>query len=150
MGFASIFRFALSCAVAWLLLATSSRSIAEAPRAADEGSRAELTGDSRSGGAANRNSPSDQLPARVDLREWTKRHSAARTSLPGWTCRDAGDQVGVPAAPGLVCERADKENLVTHARVYRLEKRRLRIVWQGFTQAGWEDPSNTPRSGGRR
>lgn len=75
--------------------------------------------------------------AAVSLLAWKREHGATGPSF-DQICWPQ-DQVGVPAAPGLLCIAANPSPEFKLARVYRLEGTRLREVWQAIvaTYANW-------------
>jgi hypothetical protein len=74
----------------------------------------------------------------VDIRRWSSTHGVV-AALHESECWDARDRVGVPPAPGLVCERSTTRPSKVTQRMYRLEGTRLRVVWEGVvaTWANW-------------
>jgi hypothetical protein len=76
--------------------------------------------------------------AAVVLADWLRAHGV-KSAFPERRCWDAGERVGVPPAPGLVCEASTNVPPRTTSRLYRLEGQRLRRVWKGTvkTYANW-------------
>ena len=80
--------------------------------------------------------------AAVDPRAWAAAHGASwppRGILPkaGLRAWDISGHVGIPPAPGLICETPE-QSATTKAHVLRLEGHRLRVVWSGIIAThGW-------------
>jgi hypothetical protein len=76
----------------------------------------------------------------VDPKEWAPAHGI-KTVPKESPCWDAGDEVGVPPAPGLLCKTMIGDVPRIEAVLYRLDKKRLVVVWRGLVAAwaNWLD-----------
>lgn len=72
---------------------------------------------------------------RIEPGPWLHRHGVTGAVLRE-PCWDLGEQVGVPKAPGLLCLSVKQSPPESIATVYRVQSRRLDLVWHA-TVATW-------------
>jgi hypothetical protein len=73
----------------------------------------------------------------VSIPRWLEEHRV-KTTFREKRCWDAKNRAGVPPAPGLVCEAYTANPPQLTSRVYRLESRQLRAVWEGVV-GSWKN-----------
>jgi hypothetical protein len=82
--------------------------------------------------------------AAVDPKAWALAHGI-KTVPKESPCWDVGEQVGVPKAPGLLCKTIIGDVPRKEAVLYRLDEKRLVVVWRALVAAwaNWLDLSPT-------